>query len=205
MTYSAVKICRLALPGFALAMLIAGAPVQMALAAAPVQLAQSGAGSSGATGGGSAGASAKPAAPPKKPAGGQWSLTCGGFTADKKGACQVSQDVRLQKSRQLLLRFSVRGFPEKKTSALFLQMPHGVYLPDGVRLDVDGKTAETLVYQTCDQGGCYAGKPLSKKTLAALREGKLLKVIFRNLQRKDITIAMALDGFAGAYRKMMAK
>lgn len=162
-------------------------------------LAQSASGGSGGSGG--SGSTAKlPVA-----ASGSWALNCGGFAAGAEGACQVLQDVRLRKTKQLLLRFAVRGFPKKRTSTLFLQLPHGVYLPDGVRIEIDGKLAEKLEYQTCDARGCYAGKPLSPKTHRALEAGKTLKVVFRNLQKKDINIAMGLAGFAGAYKKMMTK
>jgi len=83
-----------------------------------------------------------------------------------------------------------------------VQLPLGLNLPGGAKLQVDdGKTAE-LQIQTCENRGCYAAVPISPDLLTALRSGKQLKVSFQNLSKETITIPMPLTDFATAYDKI---
>jgi invasion protein IalB len=83
-----------------------------------------------------------------------------------------------------------------------VQLPLGLNLPAGARLQVDeGKTVDLQV-QTCENRGCYANLPIAPDMLAALRTGKQLKISFQNLAKDPITIPMPLADFAAAYDKI---
>jgi invasion protein IalB len=83
-----------------------------------------------------------------------------------------------------------------------VQLPLGLNLPAGARLQVDeGKPAD-LQIQTCENRGCYANLPVAPDLLAALRSGKQLKISFQNLAKETITIPMPLTDFAAAYDKI---
>jgi len=83
-----------------------------------------------------------------------------------------------------------------------VQLPLGLNLPGGARLQVDdGKVVELLI-QTCENRGCYANTQISPDLLAALKSGKQLKVSFQNLAKETITIPMPLADFTAAYDKI---
>lgn len=83
-----------------------------------------------------------------------------------------------------------------------VQLPLGLHLPGGAKLQVDdGKTAE-LQIQTCENGGCFAGTSIAPDLLAALKSGKQLKVSFQNLAKETIIIPMPLADFAAAYDRI---
>ena len=83
-----------------------------------------------------------------------------------------------------------------------MQLPLGLNLPAGAKLQVDdGKTSD-LQIQTCETRGCYATTPIAPDLLAALKSGKQLKVSFQNLAKETITIPMPLADFAAAYDKI---
>lgn len=117
-------------------------------------------------------------------------------------ACEASQRLVVQKTGQLLLGVTVRIPPEAKTGAMVLHLPHGLFLPDGVTLDVDGKSAKKHDVQTCDQKGCYAGLPIEDPYLKTLQTGKAMTVAFRNLQKEDVRVPISLSGFKEAYAKL---
>jgi len=85
---------------------------------------------------------------------------------------------------------------------MLLQTPLGLYLPSGVRLTVDGVTAETLALQTCDTRGCYAGGKVSPELLAAMKNGTTLSIDFESLQRQPLNVPMTLSGFTASFAKI---
>ena len=88
------------------------------------------------------------------------------------------------------------------TPVAIIQLPLGLNLPVGAKLQVDdGKTSD-LQIQTCEQRGCYANTPISPDMLAAMKSGKQLKVSFQNLAKEVIAIPMPLADFAAAYDKI---
>ena len=85
---------------------------------------------------------------------------------------------------------------------ILVQLPLGLNLPGGAKLQVDdGKTTD-LQIQTCENRGCYAGAPVAPDLLAAMKSGKQLKLSFQNLAKETITIPMPLADFAAAYDKI---
>jgi len=102
----------------------------------------------------------------------------------------------------LIVLINVRVPAETRTPVAIVQLPLGLNLPAGAKLQVDdGKTSD-LQIQTCEARGCYAGTPIAPELLAALKSGKQLKLSFQNLAKETITIPMPLADFAAAYDKI---
>jgi len=139
-----------------------------------------------------------------KPPAGRWSLICPSFTQGVANTCRVTQRVLLKKTKALLMSASVRAFGRGKPPALVLHLPHGLYLPAGVALAIDGTAFKKLQYQTCTRRGCFASTKLDAAALARLKTGNTLRVVMKNLRRKDIKVTLSLVGFSGAYGKMIA-
>jgi len=143
----------------------------------------------------SAAAKAAPQQPPTP-----WLVNCA--STGTEVTCEANQRLVVQKTGQLLLAVTVRIPPQSKTGAMMLHLPHGLFLPDGISLEIDGKAGKQQAVQTCDQKGCYAGLPIDDAYLKDLQTGKTLTVAFRNLQKEDMRIPVSLIGFKEAYAKL---
>lgn len=143
------------------------------------------------------GALAKPAAA-KETAG--WSVRCN--DAGQGLVCKATQSIALAKTRQLLLSVAVSKPAKGENAAILLQLPHGLFNPAGVTVGIDDGAAETLVIQTCDAKGCYAGAQLVPNKLAAMTKGTKLNVVFQNLKKQKITVPVPLKGFDAAFKKL---
>ena len=100
----------------------------------------------------------------------------------------------------MLINIRVPG--DTRTPVAIVQLPLGLNLPAGAKLQVDdGKTTD-LQIQTCEARGCYTNTPISPEMLAAMKSGKQLKVSFQNLAKETIAIPMPLADFAAAYEKI---
>ncbi|WP_195930701.1 invasion associated locus B family protein [Hyphomicrobium album] len=130
-----------------------------------------------------------------------WLVNCASLPDQM--SCEAIQTLTIQKTGQLLLSISVRIPPNSKTAAMMLHLPHGMFLPDGVSLTIDTNPPQKQPVQTCDQKGCYVGVPIDDTLLKTLQSGKILTIAFKSLEKKEITIPIALSGFKEAYAKLM--
>jgi invasion protein IalB len=143
-------------------------------------------------------ADAAPATPPQP----GWIARCASASRDAPLECAIEQNAVLTKTGQVIVVVNIRIAPDTRTPVALVQLPLGLNLPAGAKVQVDeGKTAD-LQIQTCEQRGCYANTPITPDLLAALRSGKQFKVSFQNLAKETITIPMPLADFAAAYDKI---
>jgi invasion protein IalB len=131
-----------------------------------------------------------------------WIARCSSVSRGAPLECAVEQTAVLTKTGQLIVLINIRVAGDTRTPVALVQLPLGLNLPAGAKLQVDdGKTSE-LQIQTCEQRGCYANTPIAADMLAAMKAGKQLKVSFQNLGKETITIPMPLADFAAAYEKI---
>jgi invasion protein IalB len=131
-----------------------------------------------------------------------WVARCTSVSRDAPLECAMEQNAVLTKTGQTIVLINIRIAPDTRTPVALLQLPLGLNLPIGAKLQVDeGKTVD-LPIQTCENRGCYASTPIAPDLLAALRSGKQLKVSFQNMAKETIAIPMPLGDFAAAYDKI---
>ena len=131
-----------------------------------------------------------------------WIARCTSLSRDAPLECAIEQTAVLTKTGQLIVLINIRVASDTRTPIAVIQLPLGLNLPVGAKLQVDdGKTAD-LQIQTCEQRGCYANTPIAADMLTAMKSGKQLKVSFQNLAKEVISIPMPLTDFAAAYDKI---
>jgi invasion protein IalB len=140
------------------------------------------------------------AAPAPAPPG--WVARCSSASRGAPLECLIEQTAVLTKTGQLIVLIDIRVPSDTHAPVAVVQLPLGLNLPAGAKLQVDdGKTTD-LQIQTCEQRGCYTNAPISPEMLAAMKTGKQLKVTFQNLAKEVIAIPMPLADFAAAYDKI---
>jgi invasion protein IalB len=131
-----------------------------------------------------------------------WISRCSSASRDAPLECAVEESAVLTKTGQLIVLVNIRVASDTRQPVALVQLPLGLNLPAGAKLQVDdGKTID-LQIQTCENRGCYSNTPVSPELLAAMKSGKQLKIAFQNLNKEVITIPMPLADFAAAYEKI---
>jgi len=141
-------------------------------------------------------------ADPNAPPAPGWVARCASASREAPLECAVEETAVLTKTGQLIVLVNVRVASDTHQPIALVQLPLGLNLPVGAKLQVDEGKAVDLQIQTCENRGCYANLPIAPDMLAALRTGKQLKVSFQNLGKETITIPMPLTDFAAAYDKI---
>jgi invasion protein IalB len=131
-----------------------------------------------------------------------WVARCGSASRDAPLECAIEQNAVLPRTGQLVIAVNIRVPADTRTPSALIQLPLGLNIPNGAKLQVDeGKTAD-LPIQTCEARGCYAGTTIAPDLLAAMKSGKQLKVSFQNLNKETLTVPLPLADFAAAYEKI---
>jgi invasion protein IalB len=146
--------------------------------------------------------SATPQADPNAAPQPGWIARCASTSREAPLECAVEETAVLSKTGQLIVLVNIRVASDTHQPIALVQLPLGLNLPVGAKLQVDEGKAVDLQIQTCENRGCYANLPIAPDMLAALRTGKQLKVSFQNLGKETITIPMPLTDFAAAYDKI---
>ncbi|MGY4478525.1 invasion associated locus B family protein [Bradyrhizobium sp. USDA 3364] len=131
-----------------------------------------------------------------------WVARCTSASREAPLECAMEQTAVLSKTGQLIVLVNIRVPGDTRTPVALIQLPLGLNLPVGAKLQVDDGKAVDVPIQTCEARGCYVNAPIAADVLAQLKSGKQLKVSFQNLAKETISIPMPLADFATVYEKI---
>lgn len=132
-----------------------------------------------------------------------WLVNCSNTGEAGALTCQMSQSVVVRETGQRLLNIMIRKGETPTTPAMMLTLPHGLYLPAGVKMSIDDTPVQDLEVQTCQPTGCFAGMAVSEGLLEAMRQGSALQFEVQDLQRRPIKLNSTLSGFTSAYQQIL--
>jgi invasion protein IalB len=131
-----------------------------------------------------------------------WAARCGSASRDAPLECAIEQSAVLPRTGQLVILVNIRVPADTRTPSALIQLPLGLNLPGGAKLQVDDGPATDMQIQTCEARGCYAGTTIAPDLLAVMKSGKQLKILFQNLNKETLTVPLPLADFAAAYEKI---
>src|SRR5258707_3329452 len=131
-----------------------------------------------------------------------WVARCGSASRDAPLECAIEQNAVLPRTGQLVIAGNIRVPADTHTPSALVQLPLGLNLPGGAKLQVDDGMAADMQIQTCEARGCYAGTTIAPDLLAAMKSGKQVKISFQNLNKETLTVPLPLADFAAAYDKI---
>ena len=85
-----------------------------------------------------------------------WAARCTSASRNAPLECAMEQTAVLSKTGQLVVLINIRVPTDTHAPVALVQLPLGLNLPDGAKLQVDDGKAINLPIQTCEARGCYA-------------------------------------------------
>lgn len=127
-----------------------------------------------------------------------WLVNCANI--GEKGAlvCRMTQRAVQQDSGRSVFVVTLEKRAADATPSLLLTLPHGLLLPAGVQIGVDGAGRDALPFQTCDARACYAVTQVDDAFLGALRGGEKLNIGITALTGQEVELNANLIGFTAA-------
>ena len=132
----------------------------------------------------------------------QWALNCASQESGSQTDCQVSQIMTLRETGQRILMVVVKKQEQTSEPHVMLALPHKIYLPAGVIVQVDSQLPHEMDVETCDERACYASGAVTAAFLKNMQGGAAMHVTFQNLLRKPVTVSVPLSGFTPAYGQL---
>lgn len=141
-----------------------------------------------------------PSASPASPTAAQqsWAVSCA--AAGRAGVlnCAAEQKLIAQETGQTISGVSVRVPGDSRQPVLVFLLPFGLYLPAGVKAQVDQGEPIDLVVQTCEPAGCFAASPSSENLLALMVAGNKLEIRGVTTNNEPFSVTHPLNGFKAA-------
>ncbi|TCK30415.1 invasion protein IalB [Ancylobacter aquaticus] len=125
-----------------------------------------------------------------------WVVRC--VASDKGRTCEVVQNIQAQ-GQGLIASVAVGRADAKAPLRLVVQLPAGVWLPAGVKVQVSAKAKPlALVFTRCPQG-CFAETELDAASVQALKAASEAgSFSFEDGARRPVTLPLSFKGFAAA-------
>jgi hypothetical protein len=91
-----------------------------------------------------------------------WSARCTSASRNAPLECAIEQTAVLSKTGQLIVLVNIRVPTDTHAPVALVQLPLGLNLPVGTKLQVDDGKAVDLQIQTCENRGCYTRIPIAR-------------------------------------------
>ena len=128
-----------------------------------------------------------------------WLIDCGEAGGFSQGSCRMLQTVVIRETKQPLLTAAIERRPDGSGLSMVLKVPHGLLIPPGMLLELEGQKPEVLRYRLSDATGLFAATPLTPEYLEALQKGETLKVSVATAEGQKVGIPVTLRGFKTAF------
>ncbi len=130
-----------------------------------------------------------------------WTVNCGAAAGEKELTCSMQQALRVRQTGQLVVSATL-FYDAQQRLMMRLNLPHRIFLPEGVSIMADDTTLVRSDIQLADANGSYASMPVTQSMLDALKRGNELKITAVAENRKPIVFQLSLLGFSAAFARL---
>lgn len=132
---------------------------------------------------------------------GAWTMLCENPPGSSVEQCALSQFAIDEQRPEIGMAISVLKTADRKERLMRLLVPLGVWLYDGIELNVDGNVIGRTYFSRCLADGCNADVKLDDDLLKIFRAGSLAVFSFKQSpeEQNRLGIPIELTGFAEGY------
>jgi invasion protein IalB len=128
-----------------------------------------------------------------------WQVNCTPTAEGAEVTCSMVKSLTVNEGQQVMAQAAVvAGDP----FVLRLLVPHGMALPDGLTVLVDGTPLASVEYRTSLPGGAIAATDLTPDLEDALRGGSRLQIEGVQNNGAALRLEMSLSGFSASVDKL---
>jgi invasion protein IalB len=127
-----------------------------------------------------------------------WAVSCAAVGRAGVLNCAAEQKIIAQETGQTISGVSVRVPGDSRQPIVAFLIPFGLYLPAGLKVQVDQGPVTDLVMQTCEPAGCFASAASPASLLESMSAGKALEIRGVTMNKDPFRVAHPLNGFKAA-------
>ena len=127
----------------------------------------------------------------------QWAKICSKI--GETDVCNVQYNI-VTNTNQLVTGVNLLQSKGKTNRRIFqVAVPSGRYIPEGIKVQIDGGKVNTLPYSLCMPDRCLAEIQLSEGLVKALKGGGELTLTSTNFRAQKNPVKVTLSGFTAAF------
>ncbi len=112
------------------------------------------------------------------------------------GIVQLSVD---KQNKNIGVKVAVFKAKDKEIAQMQVVAPLGVYLPNGLAIEIDGKPLGRFPFISCPAVGCLTVVPINEAGVTAMKKGTAANIIIYRNQAQGIGLQLSLKGFTAAF------
>jgi invasion protein IalB len=133
-----------------------------------------------------------------------WGYKCEQPKGADKELCFIFQRISSKEGDKRIADATIAYLPKVNEPVLVVTLPLGVFLPAGIKLQIDDSKDDSARAQfiQCIQDGCQARVKLENKMVNKMKSGKKMIVAFLTPQQKQLAFPISLSGFTAAMNSL---
>lgn len=134
-----------------------------------------------------------------------WSIGCDLLEESQKFNCSMDKSIINTAARSNVLTFSIRQLIDEEGYELIVRVPHGVNIPNGVKITVDEEDVITLPYLQSDVNGVLAASILEDEINKKFMRGTSAVVSFLMSGGQNLNVSLSLSGYTASMNRLEEK
>lgn len=126
-----------------------------------------------------------------------WRVVCS--EAEGAQACQMLQSQPAQAGGADIFLLSIGQAEGSSNASAVVSVPLGVYLANGVEIQIAGQRRFKAQYEICDHSSCHAGFVLKGSVLQAFKRGSRATFRVWTEASKAVEFPVSLTGFTAGF------
>jgi invasion protein IalB len=130
---------------------------------------------------------------------GDWQMTCDTPPGASFEQCALIQNVTDENQSNIGLSVIVLRTADRQARLLRIVAPLGLFLPNGLGLNIDGEKIGRVAFTRCYPNGCVAEVVLEDDLIGKLSTGKNAIFVIFKTPEEGIGIPVSLAGFSDGF------
>lgn len=132
-----------------------------------------------------------------------WRVTCS--AEGEAGHCHMQQTRPAVEGGEHIFQLFIGHEPGAKHLVAVISVPLGVYLANGIEIDIPGRRSLKLPFELCDPTNCYASFELKGAALSSFKRGTEARFRVWLERSKGVEFPVSLRGFSAAHADLTAR
>lgn len=151
---------------------------------------------------------AVPPAAAQAPAGeafGDWAVRCETPVNPDEKICYLFQNLKLKGSQKSFMQLAIGQAPGAPAPVAAITLPLGIFLPPGIKMQVDQRKPVWIPVQRCLANGCLIALPLDDRLSGDFKAGLVATfTIYENADRA-VQVSASLKGFTAGMASLKSR
>lgn len=136
---------------------------------------------------------------------GDWGVRCETPINPDEKICYLFQNLKLSGSEKSFMQLAIGQAPGANSPVAAITLPLGIFLPPGVKMQVDERKPVWIPVQRCLRNGCLIALPLDQRLAGDFKAGLVATFTVHENAESAVQVQASLKGFTAGMAAIVKK